>query len=546
LVDHLNPSRSQPPIEALSTLQRLDPLLASGLPRTATVVQSNLQLPASPAASNPAATLLATTPAAGQGVAPSATGAAPAANPTSLPVTQAEVYKVQIRLEGRLYELLTARALEPGSSVQISRGADQKVLIQPSASQPSTTPTTQQAGSTAAAPNTRIERVAVPASTAASTAVLVRMGPGERLNAEVISTRINSATLPSSTAATASPSLAASLALSAPAAAPQTDAGGYQIRIALPQGGTFELISPRPLPAGTQIQLVRAPSGTLWAELPTAQTRAIEQALREHLPQQQPPSALLNLLSDAQASGQLQQAKPLLLNLFQILLGRSLTRPRQADAASVKQQVQNSGTLLESKLAQNNTQDLKLDLKAILLKVTHSLAQSGQQKELPAALSERISALTQQALSRVLVNQITSLGTQTPDAANEQNRTLVLDIPIAWHDKTENLQLKIQREPQGEDKATATMQYRWQVRLNFDVDEHRLLEAELTLEADQISILWSGDPDLRLQIDAHLDQLRQRLESIGLQVKTLGVREQLPETGSGPKPPRNQLIDIKT
>ncbi|MFT5721601.1 MAG: hypothetical protein ACI9W6_001917 [Motiliproteus sp.] len=528
MVDHLNPSRPPPPIEAISTLQRLDALLASGLPRTAKVVQIGPQLSTNPASSGRPATA---TTAAGASVTTPAAAATPAINPTSLPVTQAETYKVQIRLEGRLYELLTSKSLEPGSSVQISRGADQRILIQSSATPSSTMPSAQQGSGTPAAPNTHIERVAMP------TSEQVRMGPGERLNALVISVRINPAMQQSP--------LAASLPRSAPTAALQTDAGGYQVRVALPQGNTLEFTSPGLLPSGTQVQLVRDNAGKLWAELPTAQTRAIEQALREHLPQQQPPSALLNLLSDAQASGQLQQAKPLLLNLFQILLGRSLTRPQQTDAASVKQQVQNSGTLLETKLAQNNTQGINLDLKAILLKVSRSLT-AGQQRELPAALSERISALTQQALSRVLVNQITSLSTQTQDAANEQNRTLVLDIPVAWHGKTENLQLKIQRDPKGEDEATATMRYRWQVRLNFDVDEHRLLEAELTLEADQISILWSGDPELRLQIEAHLDQLQQRLESIGLKVKTLGVRERLPETESALKPPRSQLIDIKT
>ena len=78
------------------------------------------------------------------------------------------------------------------------------------------------------------------------------------------------------------------------------------------------------------------------------------------------------------------------------------------------------------------------------------------------------------------------------------------------------------------------------------MEENRILEAELTLEADQISILWSGDKALRNRLEAQLDQLQQRLESIGLKVKTLGVRELLPETGQTPKPPRNQLIDIKT
>ena len=88
--------------------------------------------------------------------------------------------------------------------------------------------------------------------------------------------------------------------------------------------------------------------------------------------------------------------------------------------------------------------------------------------------------------------------------------------------------------------------YRWQVRLSFDVDQNKILQADLTLEADQISVIWSGDPGLRQRIESQLEQLQQRLESVGLKIKTLGVREQLADNQSRPQPPRRQLIDIKT
>lgn len=520
MVDPLIPStRPQQATETVSNSQRLVTLLASGQPRTAQVVQTTLQLPATSntTPSNPAsATLSPTTDAttapstATPSTAASASGATTtAANLPSPPTTQTDVFKIQIRIEGRLFELLTNKPLDPGSSIQLSRGSDNRILLQQLPATPLQQPVPI---------NSAIERVAI---ATLLPEIAIRIGPGERLNGEVLSSR-------------ASP------------AAANIDPGNHQIRINLQQGHQLEFVSPRPLPQGTQVALVRDHQGQLWAELPSATTRAIEQALREHLPQQQPPAALLNLLSSAQTNGQLQQANPVLFSLFQILLGGSLTRPLQTNAASVKQQVQNSGTLLESKLAQSNTQNINQDHKAILLKVIRQLGQSGNQRELPAALSERINALTQQALSRVLVNQITSLGTQAQDTGAEQNRTLALDIPILWQGKTENLHLKIKRDAYTDSAETEAMLYRWQVRLNFEVDENRILEAELTLEAEQISILWSGDAVLRQRLEKQLDQLQQRLESIGLKIKTLGIRERLPETGNRPTPPRSQLIDITT
>ncbi|MEH6470209.1 MAG: flagellar hook-length control protein FliK [Halopseudomonas sp.] len=657
MVDQLNTSvRASQPAEVTATLQRLEALLASGQPRTGQVIQVTPQAPATANTAPSTALTLGTTAGQPSPTAPIST-AAPATTTavaattsteqaattpqTAANVSKADVYKIQIRLEGRLFELLTTKPIDPGSTIQISRGSDNRLTIQqlptpaqqpsqqaaqlaqPTAEQPRaaesarlaelikprqagptvqstatatrseaiaspSTPTTaanQARGSsllpstTQAAPqnpanptanvspapshpapapsNATVERVA---TQQIKTELPIRIGTGERVNAEVVSSRPSPAPANAQQAAAAAAQNSAKTAL--PSTAPvttaatstaaanstaiKTDISNHQIRLNLPQGQKIELVSPRPLPPGTQVQLVRDNQGQLWAELPTAKTQAMEQALREHLPQQQPPGPLLNLLSSAQKSGQLQQAKPLLLSLFQVLLGRSLTSPLQTDAASVKQQVQNSGTLLESKLAQGNTQHLGQDHKAILLKVAQHLGNPAGQRELPTTLSERINELTQQALSRVLVNQITSAGAQAQDAGNEQNRTLALDIPILWQDKNENLQLKIQRDASGSDEETGETLYRWQVRLNFEIDQERRLQADLTLEADRVSIIWSGDPILRQRVESQLDQLQQRLESIGLEIKTLGVREQPADSATTPKPPRSQLIDIQT
>jgi hypothetical protein len=672
LVDQLlTASTPRQAADAASNLRRLEALLSPGQPRTAQVVQVSPQpLPAATTNTQQGTASAPQNTAAGNvATAPTPTGTTPAAtnpvltNPpppspstgTAQPAAPSanELYRIQIRLQGRLFELLTNKPLEPGSQVQLSRGNSQQILLQPlpvstgADGKPASTPAQAQAqaagqagpqsqsatqpgqpaaplASAAAGPANLTARAAVatapiatepsqpasrrpaapatttssapatPASTTpaappatgnsvASQAPAAAPGgavkttaesatervqlqplnqlpiirPGQSLKAEVVSAKPLPAsaspvpaTSPQGGTKTAAPTAASTTGTAAnPRAeavtASQVNVQNFKIRINL-QGQRIDLISPRPIQAGSQIQLSLTPQGQIQAELPSAKTQAIEQALREHLPQQQPPSALLNLISAAQASGQLQQAKPVLLNLIQLLTGRTLSNPQQTDADNVRQQVNNSGSLFESKLARGDTQSLNLDHKALLLKLSQQLGQAGGQRELPQSLSERLMQMTQQALSRVLVNQITSLGGQPQEGAVETNRALVLDIPILWQDKTENLQLKIQREAQEGDYDGDEQRYRWQVRLHFEIEEARVLQADLTLEGEQISVIWSGDNQLRRRVQSRLDTLQQQLEEIGLEVNVLGVREQAAEINDSPRPPRNQLIDIQT
>lgn len=661
-------SRQSLPSDVASSLRRLEAMLTQGQPRTAQVVQvtqhtQTLAQTASAAASpqphttaaNPlpagASSTLSPTAALTGGATqtPSATVTAPPASATNQPLpttsstataapSSTELYKIQVRLEGRLFEMIAQKPIPPGSDVQISKDSNNRITLQlptataqgrqpatNAAAQPvpnptTTAPATQRGGITgnpalqgqalasgatsannqAPGPQVSLSASQAIASNSSSSATAgnqntaarainqgsnqiasqssptnnptrnnvpnqsplerialqptrseLQLRPGQRVSAGVLSSRPAIATSTSQTTTptvTASPQRTTALPAQAQSAVAANKTDNQLLRLNV-QGQKIELVSPKPLPPGSQLQIVKDNNGQLWAELPTAKTKAIEQVLREHLPQQQSPAPLLNLLNSSQASGQLQQAKPILLNLINLLTGRSLTSPQQANAESVKQQVQSSGTLMESNIARGDTQNLGQDHKALLLRLANQLGQPSTQSDLPKTLSEQIIQQTQQALSRVLVNQITSgLAGQVQDnsADTNTNRTLALDIPVAWQDKTENLQLKIEREAANADDENEEMQYRWKIRLNFEFAESRTLEAELTLEQNRVSVIWSGDSSIRQKVEQQLDQLQQRLEEIGLEVQTLGVRDNLPGNDTQIKPPRNQLIDIKT
>ncbi|WP_421866670.1 flagellar hook-length control protein FliK [Motiliproteus sp.] len=681
MVNQLNNANRQPQAsEAATGLRRLEALLSIGQSRSGQVVQVTPQpLPANTsgqgtAQQSPAPTTSQTAAQAQSQAQPqpaaqtpppanpsttsggSPTNVAQNAAPTTGNTTAAGAqnsYLIQVRIEGRLYELLTQRPIDPGTRVQVSRDAGGQISLQLSpganpgsstagatqtggtplaapaqaqgqrqvpvqnnpqapssnstqtarpatepaaprqaaaaagrgtiAAAPSSTASTQPAAATqtpaptaagqaVATPNQSTTQGSAPAASRpdSGSATLERvplqlqrgqLPAGTRLQVEVISSRplpqttVQQAPVPQTSQpqpTTGSSPAARSANLSSGPNPPVSSntatpsAPESHLLRARVEGRAVELVSPRAIEPGTRLELRQQADGRLSTELPNPRTRSVEQALREHLPQQQIPAPLLNLLSGAQANGQLQQAKPVLLDLIQILLGRSLPNPQQADAETVRQQVQNSGTLLENKLARGDTQNLGQDHKALLLKLSEQLNQGGSQRELPGSLSDRLSQLTQQALSRVLVNQLTSAAPQVQEGGSEANRTLALDIPVLWQGKTENLQLQIRRDDGSVVETAQGMSYRWQVRLNFEINQTERLQAELTLEGQRISVIWSGDQQIRRLVEQQLDQLGERFERIGLDVKTLGVRDEKAQPAPTVKPPRSQLIDIKT
>ncbi len=465
-------------------------------------------------------------------------------------VNTATVYRAKLNVEGRLLEIVTPKPLTPGSQISITREAGNRLSLtlppaaSPTAGQPgperSAAATAQPAqaqnpaagsAQTRGQPELQAARPA-PTGTAGSTnasnaasntantvanntEMLVR--PGERALARVlrVTTDSNSAA-----------------------------AGQFRTTLEL-QGRPVDVLTPRPLTVGSEVRVRQDSNGQVTVEIPRPRTEALEQALRRHLPQQQPPTQLLNLLADPQNAAQLSKAQPLLQSLVQMLLGRSLADPRHTDADGLRQQLLNSGSQLEHRLARGDTQSLQHDHKALLMKLDQQLAGS-QPRPLPQPLGQQITQMTQQAISRVLYNQVSSLLQQPQDSGAEQIRHLAMDVPVLWQGRNENLQLRISAQPnhqQPDDEQD--QQQRWQVQLRFQMEAMPPMGADLTLDGQSISVLWFGDRATRQLLEPNLSQLQQLLEDAGLEVTTLAVREQS-AAGTAIHPPRQRLIDIKT
>ena len=309
-------------------------------------------------------------------------------------------------------------------------------------------------------------------------------------------------------------------------------------------GQKLDVVTPQPLPVGTEVKAVRSADGQLSLQLPAPRAAAADAALRQHLPRQQPPDELFNQLSALSNNASLRQAQPLLMSLISLLLGRSLNRPSEPDPERVKRQLLNGGSLMENKLARHDTQNLAQDQKALLLKIAQQLTQ-GAPRELPASDNERLSQLVQQGVSRVISNQLHSLVTQSgSDRDAEPARTLVVDIPVQpQHGRHESVHLRIGEQPRPP-REQGDAERRWQVELAFRIGGLPPMSASLTLEREQVSLVWRGESGTRHLLQPHLGQLQRRLEGLGLEVAVLGVRDHPGRTPGAAT--SNALIDVET
>jgi hypothetical protein len=147
----------------------------------------------------------------------------------------------------------------------------------------------------------------------------------------------------------------------------------------------------------------------------------------------------------------------------------------------------------------------------------------------------------------VLVNQVSSLGRQNAEPGSETSRALTLDIPVLWQGQNESLKLRIERDTDRDEAPESDAPDRWRVRLQFAMADLPPLGVELTLEGQRISVIWQGEGDtgVRRLLEPHLAALRGQLETLGLEVAAIGVREaSVKKNHHGPV--QKPLIDIKT
>ena len=293
---------------------------------------------------------------------------------------------------------------------------------------------------------------------------------------------------------------------------------GFPVRV-LVAGQVIDLVSPRPVQAGQQVDVTRNEQGLIRIQFPQPTTplaqqpavqSVMQQALREVLPMQLPLADGLNqLMQLSERQGARQNSA--LNQLIQSMLSLFSVKPGAADAEkAIARNLQQGGLLSEASLSRTGQQqppptDLKQQL-GQLLRVAD---------QLPPQAREQLNQLVNALLARSTAQQISSLQRWRDLPDGGQERHYRLDLPIQQQQGFENAELRItEHRRRNEEGDFVTL---WTVRLHFELEEEGAMDAELSLQ-DSFELqahFWVEKPET-------LQRLRERLSSFEEELKTKG------------------------
>lgn len=481
---------------------------ASGVPASAA---SATAAPAISAAANPASTA-PTTAAASPGVAGNTAGTPPpgtvtAATPTPVATAAGSAPASGAPASGpQASGTPGAPATAPGALPAAVASVNASVAAATAATAPITTAPSQPL-STQTTGQQPTQPIAQPAPLTTATVT-----PGQPAAATQASGTSQPATAP--TLATPTP---LTNALSQ-AETPPRPQGGYPVRI-LAAGQVIDLVSPRPIQAGQQVEVTRNEQGLLRLQitqpaLPLSQQPGVQaimqQTLREVLPIQLPLADGLNQLMQI-SNRQGGKQNNALNQLIQSMLGLFGVKPGAADAdKAIARNLQQGGLLSEAGLNRANgerapTADLKQQLGQLL-----KLAD-----QLPAQAREQLTQLINSLLARSTAQQISSLQRWRDLPDGGQERHFRLDLPIQQDQKFENAELRITEHRRRDEQGNFVTL--WSVRLHFQLEEAGSVDADISLqESFKLSAsFWVERPET-------LGRLRERLNNFEVDLKRKG------------------------
>ncbi len=264
-----------------------------------------------------------------------------------------------------------------------------------------------------------------------------------------------------------------------------------------------------------------------------ALNQAVQQALRTHLPQQQPSPVLLESLSKYINPISQQSSVPeALKNIARELLTNLPTSSGLTQTPQLKQAIEQSGLFLESRLLgqdENMQPGLKNDFKARVLRLIDHLARqldSDKADKLPDATRQLFRQLQQkasQALARIVVDQLQSL--PKDDGAKT---VWLLEIPFLNQGKPDKVRLEIEQQNDRRDQADEGRH--WSVNITVTPPGLGTIYCKI-LSVNQVvsTRFWSESVTTTEKISRFLDVLKQQLEDKGLTTGTMTAEQGKPE-----------------
>lgn len=267
--------------------------------------------------------------------------------------------------------------------------------------------------------------------------------------------------------------------------------------------------------------------------IPVDDSQMIVNALKQWLPIQAPPTALLN---------QLQQALPQLItdatlaealkNLAQKILSSLPIKPQLTEASQLKQAIDESGLFLEHKLLQSLlgkpdlllNDDFKAKLSKLIQLLNHELAArtEGKTSATEALLKESLQK-AHGALAKLTVDQLNSLPKD-----DSPKQSWMLELPFFHDGNPESMKIQIERDRR---KADDKPENNWAVSITISPPNLATIHCRISCYDGTVNTrFWSEAIDTVDRINAHLDYLKQQLEQKGIVTGFMEAHQGQPPT----------------
>jgi len=339
-------------------------------------------------------------------------------------------------------------------------------------------------------------------------------------------------------------------ATAAPAPTPNR-AGPNPVQLSV-NGQHIELLTPRPLQAGLNVQLTRTDQSSVQLEIlppkvaPDSQLRlqeGLQQILRDSLPQQIPMADALNQLRqlDRSDGGRRQDAIGQIVRSMMSLFSVSTKPDPQSTRQAVEQQLQSSGLMPGAKGAPQSRDSQQ---PATLKQQLANLEQLGER--LPPEARERFQSLLQGIHARTATHQASSLQhwQDMPDGSIE--RQYRLDLPVRLNDQQlENTEIRITQHKRRDEQDRFISE--WSINLHFDLQELGAIDSRISLQQEwQLSArFWAERGETARLIQDRLQDFATQLSSSGFEVDTLHVQQGRQPAETQPALSR-RLVDLHT
>ncbi|MGB2131293.1 MAG: flagellar hook-length control protein FliK [Marinobacterium sp.] len=316
-------------------------------------------------------------------------------------------------------------------------------------------------------------------------------------------------------------------------------------------GERINLISPRPLAVGQLVMLTRTDAqqvslSPLQPQGPALHTHvqqpAVQQALREALPQQIPFGDALNQLVQLSQTPAARSQGGAINQLVHSMLSLFSVSPGSEDAGeAIKRNLQQGGLLTEARLGQAGAEksapqaDLKQQL-GQLLKAAERLPEEARQQ-----MTRLVDALQARSTSQ----QVSSLQAWREQPDGSMERVYRLDLPIRQAERFDNAELSITER--HERQADGEMLVQWSAALHFDLETYGSVDARLSLQEDwrlQLQF-WAEQAQTQRLINNRLEPFTQGLHQQGFLVDNVQVHAGRPSQPELTEVQR-RLVDVHT